>query len=43
VFDGQDFPGPGVRDYGVSPLPAGAYKFECSIHPTLMLGTLNVQ
>ena len=43
VFDGQDFPGPGVRDYGVSPLPAGEYKFECSIHPTLMFGTLKVQ
>jgi cytochrome c oxidase subunit 2 len=43
VFDGQDFPGPGVRDYGVSPLPAGTYKFECSIHPALMFGTLTVQ
>ena len=43
VFDGQDFPGPGVRDYGVSPLPAGSYKFECSIHPTFMFGTLKVQ
>jgi cytochrome c oxidase subunit II len=43
VFDGQDFPGPGIRDYGVSPLPAGDYKFECSIHPTLMFGTLKVQ
>jgi cytochrome c oxidase subunit II len=43
VFDGQDFPGPGVRDYGVSPLPAGEYQFICSIHPTLMLGTLKVQ
>ena len=30
-------------DYGVSPLPAGAYKFECSIHPALMFGTLTVQ
>jgi cytochrome c oxidase subunit 2 len=43
VFDGQDFPGPGVRDYGVPPLPAGQYKFFCSIHPTLMFGTLKVQ
>ncbi len=43
VFDGQDFPGPGVRDYGVQPLPAGEYQFVCSIHPTLMFGTLKVQ
>ncbi len=43
VFDGQDFPGPGVRDYGVSPLAAGEYRFDCSIHPDLMFGTLKVQ
>jgi cytochrome c oxidase subunit 2 len=43
VFDGQDFPGPGVRDYGVQPLPAGEYQFICSIHPTLMVGPLKVQ
>jgi cytochrome c oxidase subunit 2 len=43
VFDGQDFNGPGVRDYGVQPLPAGDYEFICSIHPDLMTGTLKVQ
>jgi cytochrome c oxidase subunit II len=43
VFDGQDFPGPGVRDYGVQPLAAGDYRFDCSIHPDLMFGTLKVQ
>jgi len=43
VFDGKDFPGPAAQDYGVGPLPAGTYKFECSIHPALMFGTLTVQ
>jgi cytochrome c oxidase subunit 2 len=43
VFDGQDFPGPGVRDYGVPQLAAGQYEFLCSIHPDLMTGTLRIQ
>jgi len=43
VADDKDFPGPGVRDYAIAPLPAGTYKFECSIHPTTMFGTLTVQ
>ena len=42
VFDGQDFPGPGQKTYDVSALTAGAYKFECSIHPQLMFGVLTV-
>jgi hypothetical protein len=40
VFDGEDFPGPEVRVYDVPPLPAGTYKFICSIHPALMSGEL---
>ena len=43
VMDGEDFPGPGVRDYPVEALAAGSYEFICSIHPTLMTGTLAVQ
>jgi plastocyanin len=42
VFDGQDFPGPGQKTYDVPALTAGAYKFECSIHPQLMFGVLTV-
>ena len=42
VFDGRDFPGPAAQDYGVGPLAPGTYKFECSIHPALMFGTLTV-
>ena len=43
VFDSQAFPGPAKKDLPVPALPAGTYKFECSIHPTQMFGTLTVQ
>ena len=42
VYDMKDFPGPAVKTFDVPPLAAGAYKFECSIHPSLMNGTLTV-
>jgi cytochrome c oxidase subunit 2 len=43
VVDDKDFPGPAAKDYPIPPLPAGTYKFECSIHPAQMFGTLTVQ
>jgi len=43
VVDNKDFPGPDARDYPIPALPAGTYKFECSIHPQTMNGTLTVQ
>ncbi|MFL5726568.1 MAG: cytochrome c oxidase subunit II [Chloroflexota bacterium] len=43
VSDNKEFSGPGVQDYQVQPLAAGTYKFECSIHPQIMFGTLTVQ
>jgi cytochrome c oxidase subunit 2 len=43
VFDGKDFNGVAAQDYQVPALPAGTYKFECSIHPGIMNGPLTVQ
>jgi plastocyanin len=42
VVDMKDFPGPKVVTQDVPALKAGSYKFECSIHPALMNGTLTV-
>ena len=35
------FPGPAKKTYDVPPLPAGAYAFICTVHPS-MTGTLTV-
>ena len=42
VYDMKDFVGPKVETHEVPALKAGAYTFECSIHPALMNGTLTV-
>ena len=42
VYDMKDFPGPATKTFDVPPLAAGAYTFECSIHPALMKGSLTV-
>jgi plastocyanin len=42
VFKGDVFPGVAEKVYEVPALPAGAYAFVCTVHPT-MTGTLTVQ
>ncbi len=43
VFKGEIFPGVATKTYDVPALPAGAYAFVCTVHPTTMTGTLTVQ
>lgn len=43
LFDGEVFPGPENRPYEVTGLQPGSYEFICSVHPTTMSGTINVQ
>ena len=40
VFDGHDFEGIKTETYEVPGLEPGTYRFECSIHPALMVGDL---
>ena len=42
VFDSKDFPGVAQKTLDVPALPAGTYKFECSIHPGPTNGQLKV-
>ena len=42
VFTGEVFNGVDVRVYDVDPIPAGAYTFICTVHPS-MTGTANIQ
>ena len=42
VFDGEIFSGVDSRTYAVSSLPAGTYKFACTVHPN-MVGELTAQ
>ena len=42
VFDGAIFSGVDSRTYDVPSLPAGTYKFACTVHPN-MVGELTAQ
>jgi plastocyanin len=42
LFDGQVVTGPKQVTYQVKALAPGSYKFICSIHPTLMTGTIKI-
>ena len=43
LFAGEVFSGPKIVTYRIDPVPAGTYKFWCSVHPSQMQGTFLVQ
>jgi mono/diheme cytochrome c family protein/plastocyanin len=43
VVDNPTITGPTETTYVIKPLDAGTYTFICSVHPTLMFGTLTVK
>jgi cytochrome c oxidase subunit 2 len=43
LFMGEVFPGVGKKTYDVGALPAGTYSYVCTVHPTVMIGTLTIQ
>jgi plastocyanin len=43
LFKGAVITGPNQTDYTVKPLKAGAYYFQCDIHPESMNGSLTVK
>ena len=43
LFNGEVFSGPKTVTYRVKGLPAGTYRFWCSVHPSQMQGTFIVK
>ncbi len=43
LFKGDIVTGPKTVTYNVPALPAGDYKFQCDVHPTVMFGSLTAK